>query len=165
MTEMYARTIVEHWKYGGQYSFHDYANEADHIYDSAGWGKALFAALDENGDLVGELTIEFYDQNDAPIEYADFNAEKLESAEMWIGFGLKPELTGRGLGVSFVRACLEFAVKWYDYKGEYVRLGAPAFNERAIKVYEKVGFEVFNRAAGEINGREFEAVQMRKPRF
>jgi RimJ/RimL family protein N-acetyltransferase len=54
------------------------------------------------------------------------------------GLGLRPDLTGRGLGIAFVAAGLDFARE---------RLGATrfvldvaAFNQRAIHVYERVGF-------------------------
>jgi ribosomal-protein-alanine N-acetyltransferase len=162
MNKEYARTIVEHWKYGDDYSIHDYINEADHILDSTSWGKGLFAVLNEEGELVGELTTEFFDENDGCLDYDDFGPEKLNAAEMWIGFGLKPELTGRGLGEGFVAACIEFAVSEHNYQGEAVRLGVPVFNERDIKVYKRVGFQVFARAVGQVDGRKFEAVQMIK---
>jgi len=163
MNQVYAETIVEQWKYGGEYTIHDYANEADHVLDSASWGKGLFAVLNQDGELIGELTTEFFDEQDEYIEYDNLNDETLNAAEMWIGFGLKPELTGRGLGLGFISACIEFAVEKRNYKGEYVRLGVPAFNQRAIKVYERVGFRVFNRTVGEVNGKTFEAIQMKKP--
>jgi ribosomal-protein-alanine N-acetyltransferase len=66
------------------------------------------------------------------------------------------------LGAEFVLACIEYALKRHNYRGEYVRLGVPAFNRRAITVYERVGFEVFDKVVGEVDGQEFEAVQMRK---
>ncbi len=162
MNEEYAKVIVEHWQYGDEYSIHDYAHEADHILDSKSWGTGLFAVLNEAGALVGELTTEFFDENGDCIEYDAFRSEQLNTAEMWIEFGLKPELTGRGLGEGFVSACIEFAVSEHNYEGEAVRLGVPAFNERAIKVYKRAGFEIFNRAMGEVDGTEFEAVQMKK---
>ena len=162
MTEAYATEIVTHWVYGGDYAIHDYAHETDHMLDAASWGKGLFAVLNEVGDLVGELTTEFFDADDNCIEYDDFNPETLNAAEMWIGFGLKPELTGRGLGVEFVSACIEFALREHRYGGDAVRLGVPASNERAIKVYQRLGFTEFNRVRGEVDGESFEAVQMMK---
>lgn len=162
MNEAYAQIIVEYWKYDDEYAIHDYANEADHILDANGWGKGLFAVLNDEGNLVGELTIQFFDEHDEFIEYDDYSAETLNNAEMWIGFGLKPELTGRGLGEAFVSACVEFAVREHQYEGEAVRLGVPAFNKRAIKVYQRVGFVVFNRTVSEESSEEFEAIQMMK---
>jgi ribosomal-protein-alanine N-acetyltransferase len=162
MTEEYARIIVAQWQYGGEYAFHDYANEAEHILDTSGWGKSVFAALNENDELVGELTTEFFDEHDEYVEYEDFDVAHLSSAEMWVGFGLKPELTGGGRGAHFVSACLEFALRKHNYQGEYVKLGVPVFNQRAIKVYQRLGFEEFKRETGEMDGRPFEAVQMKK---
>ena len=75
---------------------------------------------------------------------------------------MKPELTGRGLGAAFVSACIEFALREHQYAGEAVRLGVPASNERAIKVYQRLGFTEFNRIVGEVDGQAFDAVQMKK---
>ena len=113
MNEEYARRIVDNWKYGAEYAIHDYSNEADHILDSKSWGKGLFAVLNEDKELVGELTTEFFDENDDYIAYADFSDERLSGAEMWIGFGLKPELTGRGLGLEERHTlCQEPSTRW-----------------------------------------------------
>ena len=162
MNEEYASIIVNTWKYDGDYSIYDYSNEAEHILDSELWGIGLFAVLSEDEELVGELTIEFYDSDGNEIENYDSDDETMRNAEIWIGFGLKPELTGRGLGAGFVSACIEFAVKRHDYKGKYIRLGVATFNKRAIKVYERVGFEPFGKAAGPIDGEETEVIWMKK---
>ncbi len=162
MTAEYANTIVDNWTYDGAYSIYDYANETEHMLDVTGWGKGLFAVLNQDGELIGELSIEFFDENDEYIEYNDFDAETLHGKELWIGFGLKPELTGQGLGSGFVSACVEFAVKQYQYEGEYVRLGVADFNKRAIIVYERAGFQVFAHIEGEIAAKKFQVMHMRK---
>ena len=162
MNDEYAKIIVKQWKYEPEYSIHDYENEADHILDKDSWGIGLFAVLNEDDELVGELTIEFFNKNDNCVEYEDVNKVNLNDAEMWVGFGLKPELTGRGLGLEFITACINYALKAYTYEGEAVRLGVPAFNERAQKVYKRLGFEEFNRTEGEIEEKKYEAVQMKK---
>jgi hypothetical protein len=48
---------------------YDYANEADHMLDEEGWGRAIFAVLDPADNLIGELSIEFFD---AQGEYTDY---------------------------------------------------------------------------------------------
>ena len=162
MTSEYARTIVDSWRYGGEYSIYDYANEADHMLDPTAWGVGLFAVLDDSGVLVGELSIEFFDEEDRHTEYTDYgNATLINTREMWIGFGLRPDLVGRGLGPEFVRACVRYAATRCNYAGEYVRLGVATFNRRAIKAYERAGFETYQHTVGEIAGQEYEVVHMK----
>ena len=59
------------------------------------------------------------------------------------GLGLRPDLTGRGLGLEFFREGLEFGRE--RYVPARVRLFVAAFNERAIKVYERAGFRETGR--------------------
>jgi RimJ/RimL family protein N-acetyltransferase len=57
---------------------------------------------------------------------------------LFYGFGLRPDLTGRGLGEQFVLAGLDYARglgTWHR-----VVLDVAAFNERAIRLYRRLGF-------------------------
>ena len=63
--------------------------------------------------------------------YAD--AEALD-----IGLGLRPELTGQGYGLPFVRTALAYAGERFG--PPTFRLSVVAWNQRAITVYERVGF-------------------------
>lgn len=56
-----------------------------------------------------------------------------------IGLGLRPDLVGRGLGPHFVEAILAFARE--RYAPSLFRLYVVDWNERARRVYERVGFE------------------------
>jgi [ribosomal protein S18]-alanine N-acetyltransferase len=163
MNETYAREIVDTWRYEGEYAVYDYLHEAGHMLDAEGWGAGIFAVLDEDSALVGELSIEFYDSRGDYIEYSDFSdTGKINQAELWIGFGLRPDLVGRHRGAGFVEQCATYAVRHTGYRGEYVRLGVAAFNRRAISVYDRCGFIEFQRADGEIGGRTFACIYMRK---
>lgn len=163
MNREYASTIVNTWKYQKEYSIYDYTNEADHMLDEDGWGRGIFAVLNQEGDLIGELSIEFLDAQGHYTEYCDFNNEiLLNQRELWIGFGLRPDLVGQGLGAKFVKACVEYANQKYHYHGEFIRLGVAMFNQRAIKTYEKAGFQKFEQSVGEISGKKFDCAYMRK---
>lgn len=163
MNQEYATTIVDTWKYENEYSIYDYSNEAEHMLDPEAWGRGLFAVLSGEGDLIGELSIEFFDEQEQNTEYHDFGDEALiNQRELWVGWGLRPDLVGAGRGVEFVMACVEYAVLQCHYRGDYARLGVAAFNQRAIKAYAKAGFEIFDHTVGDINGKLFECVHMRK---
>ena len=163
MDKAYASEIVETWKYEDEYSIYDYSNEADHMLDSEAWGTGIFAVLNEEGELVGELSVEFFDEDDNYTEYSEFNNKELiNQRELWIGFGMRPDLIGQGRGGEFVTACVGYAVNQTQYQGEYVRLGVAEFNQRAIRAYEKAGFEIFKREKGTINGEVFDCVHMQK---
>lgn len=163
MNQEYASTIVDTWKYKKEYSIYDYSNEADHMLDEEAWGRGIFAVLNDEKDLIGELSIEFYDAQGQTTEYFHFDDVALVNGrELWLGFGLRPDLVGRGLGVEFVLACVEYAIQKYHYRGEYVGLGVATFNQRAVKTYERAGFQTFKHTVDEISGKTFECVHMRK---
>lgn len=163
MTIAYAAEIVNTWKYQNEYAIYDYANEAEHMLDVEAWGNGIFAVLNQEGELVGELSIEFFDEREEYTPYSEFsNQDLINQRELWIGFGMRPDLIGQGRGAEFVMACVEYAVKHHQYRGEYVRLGVAWFNQRAIKAYEKAGFQIFEHTVGTINGQTFECVHMRK---
>jgi len=163
MNQKYASAIVDTWKYEHEYSIYDYFNETEHMLDEEGWGRGIFAVLDPEGDLIGELSIEFFDTQGQYTDFRDFDNETLiNERELWIGLGLRPDLVGQGYGAKFVLDCVEYAVWKCHYRGEYIRLGVALFNQRAIKTYEKAGFEKFEQTVGEISGKTFECVYMRK---
>ncbi|MCA1899416.1 MAG: GNAT family N-acetyltransferase [Chloroflexi bacterium] len=165
MTAEYAARILT-WRYPPPYDVYDYDKAAEHMLDSAGWGKTLFAALDENGALAGELTLGFLDQDDEWVPLDDMQAGRLDGCILWIGFGLRPDLTGQGLGLDFVTACADFAAQFsrrqYRYQGGEVGLGVYQFNQRAIKVYERAGFVKFIERIALVHGQEVPAQRMKK---
>ena len=59
------------------------------------------------------------------------------------GLGVRPDLTGRGLGLGFFRAGLEYARELHA--PARVGLAVAAFNARAIEVYKRAGFRESGR--------------------
>jgi [ribosomal protein S18]-alanine N-acetyltransferase len=126
---------VAAWRYPGEYSFYDADADPDdlaELLDPAGWGHRYFAA-----DL-------------AQRELAGFLMVKLTGRVAEIGLGLRPDLTGRGLGESFARACLGFASAALG--AQSYTLAVAAFNRRAITVYERAGFREAGRFQHYTNG-------------
>ncbi|CAA9431164.1 MAG: hypothetical protein AVDCRST_MAG22-3304 [uncultured Rubrobacteraceae bacterium] len=74
-----------------------------------------------------------------------------------VGLGMRPDLTGRGLGSDFVLAGLRFAKARFSPPA--FRLTVAAFNRRAVKVYERSGFDLVR----EFGDRGPEWLLMRRP--
>jgi RimJ/RimL family protein N-acetyltransferase len=107
------------WRYDPPYDFYD--GDVDPVKNP----ERHFVARDDGGALVG-----FY--------YFEVKGDVLE-----YGLGLRPDLTGRSLGLDFFRTGLEFGRELY--RPARIRLYVAAFNERAIKVYERAGFRETGR--------------------
>ena len=119
------------WRYEPPYDF----------YDSDGLPvknpELFFAARDDDGSLTGFY---FLEPRDSALFY---------------GFGMRPDLTGRGLGEQFVLAGLEFARLIYGRRR--VVLDVAASNERAIRLYRRLGFDEIGRHAETFDG--YDAVE------
>ena len=135
MTAVDAHAVAA-WRYPGEYSFYDADADPDdlaELLDPAGWGQRYFAA----------------DQT-AHHELAGFLEVKLTGPVAEIGLGLRPDLTGHGAGESFVRTCLRFAAAALG--AQSYTLTVAAFNCRAIRVYERAGFQEVERFEHSTNG-------------
>jgi [ribosomal protein S18]-alanine N-acetyltransferase len=122
MTDEEAQQIAG-WRYVPPYDFYDSVSDPDdlaELLDPHRRGDDYFSAFDEKGALVGLFQF------------------KRESKVVGVGLRLRPDLTGKGLGHGFLVAGLEFARR--SFSPEVFSLSVATFNERAIKVYEGVGF-------------------------
>lgn len=78
-----------------------------------------------------------------------------------IGLGLRPDLTGKGLGRTFLEAGSEYAVTRFG--ATELALAVAAFNRRAITVYERAGFQEDYRYQHATGGGVHEFVRMCRP--
>lgn len=144
MNQQYVDIIVG-WHYEAPYTFYDMDQDAEDLaefIDPSNWPNVHYAVQDEKGELVGEF------------------AFQVDGDVLEIGLGLRPDLTGNGLGLDFVKAGMAFGER--KFRPKQFRLLVATFNERAIKVYMKAGFkkdEVFLRKT---NGGEYEFLRMTK---
>jgi RimJ/RimL family protein N-acetyltransferase len=104
------------WRYPPPYDFYD--GDVDPVLNP----ERFFGACDEQGELVGFY---YFEPKPPDLDY---------------GLGLRPDLTGRGLGLEFFLAGLAFGRE--RYRPRRVFLHVAAFNERARRVYERAGFRV-----------------------
>ena len=107
------------WRYPPPYDFYD--GDVEPVLNP----ERVFGARNEQGELVGFY---YFEPKPPDLDY---------------GLGLRPDLTGSGLGLEFFLAGLEFARE--QYEPQRVFLHVAEFNERARRVYERAGFRVVSR--------------------
>jgi RimJ/RimL family protein N-acetyltransferase len=107
------------WRYDVPYDFYD--GDVDPVLNP----ERFYEALDDDGALVGNY-------------YFEVKGDALE-----IGLGMRPDLTGLGLGLEFLQAGIDFGRR--RFRPTRVILNVAAFNKRAIKVYERAGFRETGR--------------------
>ena len=131
-------------RYPGEYGFYDMDADPDDLREFLnfeGWEPdTKFAVTDGSGELVG-----FYEfvTRDGVTE---------------VGLGLRPDLAGDGLGREFLRFGLRFAAE--RFRPRRFKLAVVTFNQRAITVYERVGFAITQRFVQNTNGGHYEFVEM-----
>ena len=134
------------WHYNPPYSFYDWtadANDLAELLNEEAREGAYFSALGAQDELVG------------------FFCFKQTGATVEVGLGLRPDLTGRGLGVAFLEQGLGFARDTFG--AQRFSLSVATFNDRAIRVYERAGFEPLRTFDHETNGGVYPFLEMTRP--
>src|SRR5919107_6333952 len=92
-------TRISRWHYEPPYDFYDATSDQDdlqELLDPERRKDAYFSVFDEGGVLVGFFQFE------------------RDSKSVDVGLGMRPDLTGKGLGVEYLLAELEFARRRYS---------------------------------------------------
>jgi [ribosomal protein S18]-alanine N-acetyltransferase len=85
---------------------------------------------------------------DAQVPGGDYSAEALD-----MGGGLRPDLTGKGLGARVIEAAFEFARR--NFAPKAFRVTVAVFNKRALRVCEKVGYRPIQTFQSISSGQDF----------
>jgi ribosomal-protein-alanine N-acetyltransferase len=126
LTEQHAKEIAE-WRYEFPYEWYDTASDPRRIelFANPARRDGLRAVVDDDGKLIGF-----------------FNFVR-EADEVRVGLGIRPDLTGQGLGAAFIEAGLRYATE--EWSPKRFRLWVAWWNERALRAYRRAGFhEVAN---------------------
>ena len=143
LSQEQAENIASNWYYEGEYAFYDFAADEEDL--------AELLNPQERGD-------KYYIVKKANEEIGFFYFEN-EGDSVEIGLGMKPELTGKGMGLDFVKAGLSYAI--LNYNPKEITLSVATFNERGIRVYKRAGFESVKTFMQDTNGSRFEFLKMR----
>jgi ribosomal-protein-alanine N-acetyltransferase len=142
MRSEHASDIAD-WHYPGFYSFYDlrhYPEDIEEIFDESKWGTNLFSVLDGKGELLGELSFQE------------------EGNELEIGIAMRPDMVGRGMGQTLLQAGMAFARHRFEF--DIFRIGVWKLNGRAIRVYERAGFQSEGEFFNDIEGIEYRFIRM-----
>lgn len=129
LTEENAREITT-WQYDPPYDLYDLGPK-----DLVGFLNPDYRyhqVLDLDGTLIGYCCFGM----DAQVPGGEYRLNEPEVLD--IGVGLKPELTGRGMGTIFVRVILDYGQATYNPK--VFRATIASFNQRSLKTFQKLGF-------------------------
>jgi ribosomal-protein-alanine N-acetyltransferase len=145
MDEAAARAIVA-WHYEAPYDVYNLdSEEADQVVRCfVDLANAYHAIVDSRGEMVA---------------YCCFGAEARVPGGAYadpavdVGLGVRPDLTGQGLGGAFVDAVLDLANQ--DLAPAEFRVTVAAFNERALRVWQRAGFRPAQRFDRTFDGMPF----------
>ncbi|MEG2289859.1 MAG: GNAT family N-acetyltransferase [Clostridium sp.] len=143
VTESDAKNIAT-WKFDGIYCFYD----NDRSEGKKEWAMNLdkdesaFGIYNETNELIGNCCFD-RDEDDKEVSF---------------GIQMRPDLTGKGIGKEILEVVLEFGREKYNL--EKINLLVVKFNERAIKVYKRLGFKVTEEFVWNVNGGEYEFLAM-----
>lgn len=142
ITQEQAENIAFNWHYDYPYSFYDMEADREDLEEFLNEeirGDSIYAVTKEN-ELIGF-----------------FHFNMIEKGIIEIGLGMRPDLTGKGNGEEFLREGLNFIS---ELNPVLITLSVAAFNERAIKLYEKVGFIESQTFMQKTNGSIYEFIKM-----
>lgn len=135
VTQAEARQFVR-WAYEPPYDIYNILPDPDdpdmieqaanYFYDPA---VQCYAIVDDAANLLAFCTF----GEDAQVPGGDYGRPALD-----IGLGVRPDLTGQGMGREFVTAVIDFACR--AFQPAVLRVTIATFNRRAQRVWEQQGF-------------------------
>jgi RimJ/RimL family protein N-acetyltransferase len=118
--------VIISYKHGNDFQCFDsekHASDIDTLLTMD--GVDFFVAVNDDEDIIGFSEVTFD-----------------EDGIMEMSGALLPEFAGEGLGYDFLTQCIDYLIDQYDYdKPNIVTLVKPE-DRRAIKVFERVGFQL-----------------------
>lgn len=146
LTQANADQIAREWHYNDMYSFYDMENDPEDLEEIITpklRGDKYYQVVDDQDELVGYFCL-----------------ERLSEEKVEVGLGLRPDLTGRGLGLNFITEIEAFIQNNFNYR--IVVLSVASFNKRAIKVYQRAGFKTDGSKLQKSNDSVYEFINLSK---
>ena len=117
---------ASHWRYAGEYAMYNLGLAP------------LLVAVCLRGPLSALTGVSYYAVTTRQDGLVGVFSLTRRGADIEIGVGLRPDLTGRGLGLPYLLQGLDLARRRFHPRT--FSLHVATFNQRAITVYERAGF-------------------------
>ncbi|MFX3675156.1 MAG: GNAT family N-acetyltransferase [Paenisporosarcina sp.] len=134
MNEELARTVIS-WKYEKPYHFYNSEFTDEELNERL--NGTYFALLNKTGDLYGFFCIGDSAQVPKGNQFGIYTDGFVD-----MGLGMNPKLVGKGYGIDFCSYIVRYLEE--EFKSTPIRLTVAKFNQRAIHLYEKLGFSKNN---------------------
>jgi [ribosomal protein S18]-alanine N-acetyltransferase len=142
MTPEYAADIIS-WRYPAPYDCYDIGDVSPgFLLDAA---SEFFALVSGSDELIGFRSF----GADGRVPGGEYDDSALDT-----GGGLRPSLTGQGLGRQAIQTGLEFGRRRFAPLA--FRVTVASFNVRALRVVTSLGFRPVSSFAATTDGRRFE---------
>jgi [ribosomal protein S18]-alanine N-acetyltransferase len=125
MTQAQAAEILT-WRYPAPYDCYDMTSASEAFLTSQESG---FYALVNDGELIGFRSF----GEDGQVPGGTYDGSALDT-----GGGLRPDMTGQGLGREAIGTGLDFGRR--EFAPAALRVTVASFNERALRVVRSLGF-------------------------
>ena len=123
---------INTWTYEEPYSLYSFSGEKEVIEELL--DGTYYGCCDDQGDLIGYFCFGANAQVPGGRDANLYGGDVID-----IGLGMKPALTGKGIGKEFFQAGIAFATK--EFNAKMFRLSVATFNTRAITLYKNIGFK------------------------
>ncbi|HHP1112618.1 GNAT family N-acetyltransferase [Bacillus cereus group sp. MYBK163-2] len=144
---------INTWTYEEPYSLYSFSGEKEVIEELL--DGTYYGCCDDQGDLIGYFCFGANAQVPGGRDANLYGGEDVID----IGLGMKPALTGKGIGKEFFQAGIAFATK--EFNAKMFRLSVATFNTRAITLYKNIGFK--QETIFLSRGREFMLMEYERP--
>lgn len=149
--ESHAREMLS-WRYPSPYEIYNSpASESRAAIEHLLQGELPYlAVLDEHGEMIAFRCF----GPEAQVPEGDYSEPALD-----LGGGLRPDLTGKGLGRHVIAAAMNYGFRRFSPR--FFRTTVASFNLRAKKTCERLGYRVVRTVTRLSDGRPFE-IMMQK---
>lgn len=124
--------IVAGWQYEAPYDL--YSHDVDKVEETVRYYSDpvhhYYTARSAEGELLGFFCF----GQEARVPGGNYEGSDVVD----VGIGLRPDLTGRGMGHAFIAAVIGFARR--QFSPRYLRATVADFNKRSRRAFEKHGF-------------------------